>query len=392
MVDAAWSWIITVSVAVAVFVPDCVYVTMIVQVPAGARTVVAVQVPPVIANVPVPVPPLVPSVGAPVNVIGPAVVPVAELLTVMVPVWGVVAAGVGFIAGLGAENAALPSVTWKVLLRVTVPLAVPVTVTVLAVSAAAKVIAQVAVTVVAVGVPVIVQVTPVPLMATPVAPVRFSPVPAVIVTGTVAPRAPEIGEMVAFDAITVNMLLTVMVPLAVPVTVTVLAESGAVVVITQLAWTVVAVVVPVIVQVTPPAGVIVTAVAPVRFAPGPAVIVTGTVLPRSPEVGAMVAPGAVTVKITLPLVPSGVVTLTFLPLVVAVAAMLKVASTVVLLTTPMPVTVMPAPDTLTADVPVRFVPVRVTFTVVPRCPEFGTIEVRVGVRAVLRPAWVSTAP
>lgn len=59
----------------------------------------------------------------------------------------------------------------------------------------------------------------------------------------------------------------------------------------------------------------------------------------------------------------------------------------------MPLTVMPLvapPDTLIADAPVKCVPVRVTFTDVPRKPELGLMLVRVAPTTVTTP--VSTAP
>jgi hypothetical protein len=87
---------------------------------------------------------------------------------------------------------------------------------------------------------------------------------------------------------------------------------------------------------------------------------------------------AFTVNVTVLLVPPGVVTLTVLAERAAVAEIVKFAVTEVSLTTVMAPTVMPVPDTLIADVPVRFVPVRVTATVLPRCPVLGEIEVRVG--------------
>ena len=87
---------------------------------------------------------------------------------------------------------------------------------------------------------------------------------------------------------------------------------------------------------------------------------------------------AFTVKFTVLLVPPGVVTLTVLVETVAVPEIVKVAVTVVELTTVMLLTLMPVPDTVTADVPVRFVPLSVTGTTVPRCPVFGLIEIRVG--------------
>ena len=53
-----------------------------------------------------------------------------------------------------------------------------------------------------------------------------------------------------------------------------------------------------------------------------------------------------------------------------------------------------APETVTADVPVRDVPVKVTFTAAPREPEFGETAVRVGALAVdaNSTAPTSTAP
>ena len=103
------------------------------------------------------------------------------------------------------------------------------------------------------------------------------------------------------------------------------------------------------------------------------VIVTGTAVPRAPEFGAIpVSAGPTTVNVTAVLVPAGVVAVTFLALRVAPVVMVKFAVTVVSFTT-----VTPEPDTVTAVVPVRWVPVRVTGTVVPRAPEAGEIAVRV---------------
>jgi hypothetical protein len=98
---------------------------------------------------------------------------------------------------------------------------------------------------------------------------------------------------------------------------------------------------------------------------------------------------AVTVKVTVLLVPPGVVTLTVLADTVAVPEIVNVAVTVVALTTVTLLTVMPVPDTFTADVPVRFVPVKVTGTATPRPELAGEIEVSVG-NGTLAPN--STAP
>jgi len=97
-----------------------------------------------------------------------------------------------------------------------------------------------------------------------------------------------------------------------------------------------------------------------------------------------------TVNVTVLLVPAGVVTLTVLAERVAVFVIVKVAVTVVEVTVKAP-TVIPVPDTFTAVAPVRFVPVKVTETVVPRVPDVGAIEVSVGGPVVIPPV-NSTAP
>src|ERR1700738_2807276 len=60
------------------------------------------------------------------------------------------------------------------------------------------------------------------------------------------------------------------------------------------------------------------------------------------------------------------------------AAMARDAVTVVEFTTVMLLATTSAPDTFTADAPVRLVPVRVTGTLVPITPVLGAIEVSVG--------------
>ena len=79
-----------------------------------------------------------------------------------------------------------------------------------------------------------------------------------------------------------------------------------------------------------------------------------------------------------PLVPVGVVIVTFLNPVVAVPEIVNVALTVVEFTTLMPLAVTPVPLTVIAVAPVRLVPVRVTGTLAPRAPCVGAIEVSVG--------------
>ena len=139
-------------------------------------------------------------------------------------------------------------------------------------------------------------------------------------------------------------------PLLVPpavVTVTVRAVAAALVAMAQLALTVVAVGVLVIVQVTPlPEAV--TAEAPARLVP---VSVTGTVVPRRPEFGAMLVNaggrGTVTVNVTALLVPPPVVTVIVRAVVSAVALMRQFALTVVAVGDPVIVQFTPVPETFT---------------------------------------------
>ena len=79
------------------------------------------------------------------------------------------------------------------------------------------------------------------------------------------------------------------------------------------------------------------------------------------------------------LVPPGVVTVTFLAVVAALTAIVKVAVTAVSFTTVRLLTVTPDPDTtILVPIAVKFVPVSVTGTAVPRTPELGAIETSVG--------------
>lgn len=128
--------------------------------------------------------------------------------------------------------------------------------------------------------------------------------------------------------------------------------------------------------------------------------VTGTVVPRCANVEAagvtevnVAAGGLTTVKapVRVLVAPIGVVTLTFLavsaaPAVIAQLALMVVAVDVI------PVHVTPAPDIVTADAPVRLVPISVTGTVVPRAPEVGAIEVSVGPCTVNAPVKVLVPP
>jgi hypothetical protein len=74
----------------------------------------------------------------------------------------------------------------------------------------------------------------------------------------------------------------------------------------------------------------------------------------------------------------GVATLTVLAVGTALAAITQLAVTVVEVGVPVMVQATPVPDTFITVAPVRFVPVRVTGTVVPRVPDVGEIEASVG--------------
>jgi hypothetical protein len=269
------------------------YCTTMVQVLLGFTTAPEKQVPPVIENVPFPV--AFVMVGGEVSVSGPAKGPVAVLVTVTVPVFVLELAGAEFNAGLGVEKATVAPSTVNGRFPVVPPSVVMLTFLELGVAPFKMV--NVAVTVVSFTTVTPLTVTPFPDIATTVVPVRLVPVR---VTGTLVPRDPELGVIFV-------------------------------------------------------------------------------------SVG---AGGLTTVNTTVLLVPFEVVTLTVLALSGALAAIMNVAVTDVSLTTLNPLTVTPAPETFTAEAPVRLVPVRVTGTDLPRAPVFGEIETRVGWS---RP-WNSTAP
>jgi hypothetical protein len=166
------------------------YCTRIVQLPPGLTTAPFTQVPPGwIEKVPAPVPLTLVNEGAAVSVSGPAVVPVAVLLTVMVPAFALVPPP--FMAGVGPENKTVAPDTVNVTVLL-VPLGVVVTLTVLVPSAAPAVIVKFAVTELSFTTVTPLTVTPAPDTVTAVAPVK--PVP-VRVTGTTVPRAPEVGAI-----------------------------------------------------------------------------------------------------------------------------------------------------------------------------------------------------
>jgi hypothetical protein len=252
----------------------------------------------------------------------------------------------------------------------------------LAETVALAAITKLAVTVVLLTTTIVFTVMPAPVTVIPVAPVSALPVR---VTGTVLPRMPVIGAIeTSVGPVTVNGTVLVVPPGV--VTLTVLAESVAPVVITKFAVTVVSLtmVIPLTVMPVPDTF---TAVSLERPVP---VRVTGTLVPRTPVLGTIeVSVGNATVNATAPLVPPFVVIVTVLVERAALAAIAKFAFTVEAFTTVIPLTVTPVPETAIDCVPVRFVPVRVTATVVARAPEIGLIAVSIG--GVILPL-NSTAP
>ena len=115
-----------------------------------------------------------------------------------------------------------------------------------------------------------------------------------------------------------------------------------------------------------------------KFVP---VKVTGTLLPTTPLDGlteVSVGPAALTVKVAAPLVPPLVVTVTLAAPSVAFPAMAKVAVICVALTTVTPLTVTPGLLTATVAPAMKFVPVKVTGTLLPTTPLDGLTEVNVG--------------
>lgn len=373
---------VTVTFPVAVVVPEGAYCTTIVQLAPGLTTWPDTQVPPVAIEKVPPAAPTFATVGAAVNVNGPGLA-APVLLTVMVPVCVVVVPVTKDGAGAEIVRFAPSTVNASVLV---VPIGV-VTVTVLPPDPAPTAIAQFALTVVAVEV-IPVQATLVPEKVTKVAPVRLVPVR---VTGTVVPRTPVVGAIEvsvgSSGAVTVNATVLAVAPAGV-VTLMFRTPVAAPVGITRLAVTVVSLTtwkVPACTVMVPSPP---NPVEPVR---PPPVTVTGTVVPLTPEFGAIeVTNGFRTVNVTVPLVPPAVVMLTFLAVPFAVGEIVNVAVTVVALTTVSPLTVTPAPETVIADAPVRLVPVRVTGTTWPWKPELGAIEVSVGGGTV--GPWNSTAP
>jgi hypothetical protein len=164
---------VTLAVAVAVLVPGAYCTTMVQELP-GLITKPDTQVPPAMMEK---VPPVVPTLvmdGAVFNVMGPAPVPVAVLLTVMVPVLVVVSGVVVVSAGTGPLKATVPTRVVKPT-GLVVPIGVT-TATFLVPATAVGAIDRVAFTVVAFTTVNVLTVTPVPVTVTAVAPVRPFPV------------------------------------------------------------------------------------------------------------------------------------------------------------------------------------------------------------------------
>ena len=262
-----------------------------------------------------------------------------------------------------------------------------VTLTFLAVRLAVAVIVKFAVTVVAFTTVTALAVTPVPDTVTAVVPVKLVPVR---VTATTVPRPPLLGVIeVSAGPTTVNVTALLVVPLT--VTVMLWAPSVVVAAMLSVAVTVVSFTATKLLTVMLGEPGAFTDVAPVRPMP---VMVTGTLVPRAPELGAIDASvGATTVNVTALLgVPPAVTVMLWAPSVVA-AAMLSVAVTVVSFTATKLLTVMLGePGAFTEVAPVSPVPVRVTATLAPRTPDAGAIDVSTGVPAVPPVPWTSTAP
>ncbi len=216
-----------------------------------------------------------------------------------------------------------------------------------------------------------------------VVPVAAKFVP-VRVTGTTEPRKPEAGvtavNVGVGGASTVNVTV-LLVPPGVVVMLTVLEPVVAEVEIVNVAVTVVSFTTVRLLEVTPEPDTVI-AVAPVRPVP---VRVTGTLVPRTPELGAIVdSTGPNTVNVCVLLIPPAFATLTFLELTVALAEIVNVAVIVVEFTTLTEPTVTPVPDTATiVPVKVKFVPVSVTRTLVERRPLLGATEDSVGIAGLV---------
>lgn len=210
---------------------------------------------------------------------------------------------------------------------------------------------------------------PPPSPVNPVAPVKLAPV---MVTGTASvPDAGCVAEFGAIDVIVAPCTVKglVLLAAAAPATVTVTlwaVVSEAVADMVKVAVRFVGLVTVTPLTVMPPPETATVVSPAMKLVP---VSVTATAVPRTPVGGATevnVGDGGITtVKVTALLVPPGAVTVTFLAVPDAPAEIVKLVLTWVSLTTVMGPTVMPPPFTLTAVVPVRPLPKRLTGTAVP---------------------------
>lgn len=228
--------IVTVAFAVPVGVaPPGTYCTRIVQLLPGLTTAPLEQVPPVIENVPVPVPGFVALaiVGAAVSVRAP--VAAAELLTVMVPFFVVVLAGVVVSAGYAKPTVAPVTLNVTAGLNDVVPWGVT-TSTPRDDSEAPLVMANVAVKPVPVPfTAILLAVIPLPAV-TAEALNRSTPV---MLTFTLVPRVPEVGVTAESEGPTTLKATVLVVPPGV-VTLTLRTPEEAPVVMVNVAVTVVA--------------------------------------------------------------------------------------------------------------------------------------------------------
>jgi len=257
-----------------------------------------------------------------------------------------------------------------------------VTLTVLVVAPAVVVIVNVAVNVPLSTTVRLLTVTPDPETVIFV-PVAVKSVPS-SVTGTAVPRTPVLGLIelnVGTGGRTTVNATALLVPLTAVVTLTLLEVSPAPAVIAKVAVTVPSSTTTTLLTVRPLPETV-TPVAPLSAEP---VIVTGTLVPRSPVFGVIaVNTGPSTLKVCALLVPAEVVTLSVLAPVAALAEIVNVAVIVVEFTAVTLPTVIPVLETVTVfPVAAKFVPVSVTGTAVPRKPPLGVTEVRVGAPAAV---------
>jgi hypothetical protein len=176
------------------------------------------------------------------------------------------------------------------------------------------------------------------------------------------------------------LIVKVCAPLVPPAVVTVTSRAPSAVVppMTKLAVIDVLLTTVTLSTVTPPP--LTAMVAPeTKFVP---VSVTATVAARSPLVGLMlvsVGGGGFTVKVSAPVVPPAVVTVTSRAPVAAPPSIVKVAVIDVSLTTVTSLTVMPVPLTVTVAPETKLVPVSVTATALPCTPPAGLEDDGAGV-------------